>query len=78
VINPDLPRLPEGFVWLSDYQIVTVLNTVDRTFVEMRKYEIDEKIHIQIFAHNNNRAEIIDNEGKPRYVPKDIKELYFS
>jgi uncharacterized protein Usg len=78
VINPDLPRLPEGFVWLSDYQIVTVLNIVDRTFVEMMKYEIDEKIHIQIVAHNNNRAKIIDNEGKPRYVPKEIKELYFS
>ena len=79
--NPDLPRLPNDFVLAKDYlesnKIVTVLNIKTRTFSKMKRCEIDDN-HIEIIARKDNRARIIDNQGKERYIPKEVKELYFS
>lgn len=77
VANPDLPRLPENFVNATDYNEVTVLNITTKTFTSMKRCEIDDN-HLEIIARNNNRIRIIDCEGKERYIPKEIKELYFS
>lgn len=77
LVNPDLPRLPEDFVFVKDYIEVTVLNTKTGTFSKKKRYEIDDN-HIEIVARNDNRVKIIDNQGKGRYVPKEVKELYFS
>lgn len=79
--NPDLPRLPEDFVLAADYvesnKLVTVLDIKTKSFSKKRRCEIDDN-NIEIVARNGNRVKIIDNQGKERYVPKEIKELYFS
>jgi hypothetical protein len=77
VANPDLPRLPEGFVFIEDCHEVTVFNTTTKLFSKKKRYEIDDD-HLEIAARNDNRVRIVDSEGKKRYIPKEIKELYFS
>lgn len=77
VANPDLPRLPEGFINAKDYNEVTVLNTKTKLFSKKKRYEIDDE-HLEITARNDNRVRIIDSEGKGRYISKEINELYFS
>jgi hypothetical protein len=79
--NPDLPRLPDDFVLAKDYlesnKIVTVLNIKTLAFSKMKRCKIDDN-HMEIVARNDNRVRIIDNQGKERYIPKEVKELYFS
>ena len=79
--NPDLPRLPEDFVLAADYvesnKFVTTLDIKTKSFSKKRRCEIDDN-HIEIVARNGNRVRIIDNQGKERYIPKEVKELYFS
>lgn len=79
--NPDLPRLPKDFMFLDDYRqlntYVTVLNVDNMNFSKIKRLDIGEN-HIEIVARNDDRVKITDNEGKKRYVPKEIKELYFT
>jgi hypothetical protein len=74
LVNPDLPRLPENYVFATDLKLVLTYEISTKNFIKIPKYLINEK-YIEVFAPNKNRFKITDNNGVNRYVQKEIFEM---